>query len=761
MKKYKNLIFYTSVLIITAILLYTVISLGKGNLEAGKNITELTNNTSAWNNFIRSVTEEATSSAALLILQIIVILFFVRFFGWICQRIGQPTVIGEIIAGVVLGPSLLGAYFPEISAIVFPESSIHNIKLLSEIGLILFMFIVGMELDLKVLKNRANDAVIISHTCIGLLFVMGTTFAYFIYPYFTFSNVHFLPFALFMGIAMSITAFPVLARIVHERGLNKTPLGAMVITCAAVDDITAWCLLAAVIAIAKAGTFFSSLYVIAFAVLYVVVMFKLVRPFLQRIADLQTSKNIISKSVIGIFFLTLFLSSYLTSIIGIHPLFGAFLAGVIMPPNLNFRKLFVDKVEDISLVVLLPLFFVYTGLNTKIGLLNTPELWALCGCIIFIATFGKLVGGTLVSRYLGFDWKSSMTIGALMNTRGLMELVVLNIGYDLGILPPEIFAMMVVMALVTTFLTSPILDLIERIFKNRPIETEVSQRKTYKILISFENSVVGKKLLLIANSFVKKDHLYSEIDMVHISPGNNLYQHDMEDEEHDVFDPVIYASKALNQPITPIFEVAANPTRKIAQMSNNGNYDFLLINAHNSIYGGKGNFLGYILGVSNTVLHIPSHIYSWITKTKKAATTNILSLDEGTRSILTHANAPVGIFIDKGLTEIKNVIVPVLDENDVFLGDFMGRIARHSYVRITLWDAIGLMDSSIDFVKSVREIKAVNPYLFQLWNNNIPVDRDIFNKHSLVMISLNSWRTLKEKHPSWIKSMPSVLLLNE
>lgn len=761
MKKYKNIIFYTSILSLTAILLYTIITFGKDNLESGRQIEELINNGSAWSDFLTSVITEATGSTALLILQIIVILFFVRFFGWVCQRIGQPTVIGEIIAGIVLGPSLLGVFFPEISATIFPESSIGNIKLLSEIGLVLFMFIVGMELDLKVLRNRANDAVLISHSCIALLFVLGTTFAYFIYPYFTFANVRFLPFALFMGIAMSITAFPVLARIVHERGLNKTPLGAMVITCAAVDDITAWCLLAAVIAIAKAGTFVSSLYVILFAVAYVIVMFKLVRPFLQRVADLQTSKNIISKSIIGIFFLTLFVSAYMTSIIGIHPLFGAFLAGVIMPPNINFRRLFVDKIEDISLVILLPLFFVYTGLNTKIGLLNTPELWALCGCIIFIATFGKLIGGTLVSRFIGFDWKSSMTIGALMNTRGLMELVVLNIGYDLGILTPEIFAMMVVMALVTTFLTSPILDLIEKIFKNKPLASDVKQRKPYKILVSFEESIVGRKLLLIANSFVKKDQQYSEIDMVHISPGNGLYQHDMEDEEHDVFEPVIFASKALNQPITTIFEVASNPTRKIAKMANEGSYDFLLINAHNSIYGGKGNILGYMLGVSNKILHIPTRIYSWMTKTKKAAKTNSISLDEGTRSILTHSNAPVGIFLDRGLTEIKNVIVPVLDQDDIFIGKFMGRMARHSYARITLWDAIGLMDSSIDFVKSVREIRAVNPYLFQLWNNNIPVDRDIFNKHNLVMISLKSWRNLKENHPDWVKSMPSVLLLNE
>lgn len=761
MKKYKNLIFYTSIVSLSAALLYIIITLGKENLEAGRNILDVVTSKSAWENFKEAVFEEATGSITLLIFQIIVILFFVRFFGWICQRIGQPTVIGEIIAGIVLGPSLLGAYFPEISNIIFPASSIGNIKLLSEIGLILFMFIVGMELDLKILKKRANDAVLISHSCIAGLFVLGGAFAYFIYPSFTYPSVHFLPFALFMGIAMSITAFPVLARIVHERGLNKTPLGAMVITCAAVDDITAWCLLAAVIAIAKAGTFVSSIYVILFAIIYVVVMFKLVKPFLQRIADTQTSKNNISKSVVSIFFLVLLLSSYLSSIIGIHPLFGAFLAGVVMPPNMNFRKIFVDKIEDISLILLLPLFFVYTGLNTKIGLLNTPELWAMAVCVICIATFGKLFIGTFVSRYVGFDWKSSMTIGALMNTRGLMELVVLNIGYDLGILTPEVFAMMVVMALFTTFLTSPLLNLIDRIFKNKPASDVIPAQKTFKILIAFENSVSGKKLLLIANSFIKRDQQHSEVDMLHVSSGNDLYQHDMEDEEDDLFTPIVYASKALNQTINPIFEVASNPEKRIVKIANDGNYDFLLMSPQRTIYGGQGNILGHFLGITNKILHIPVNLYSIVTKTKKAITGNSFSIDERTRNILINTNAPVGIFIDNGLVEVKNVIVLVLSEDDTFVSNFMKRMARHCYSRITLWDDVKLMDKSIEFVKCIREIKNVNPYLFQLWNNNIPLDKDIFMKNDLVMISLKSWIILKDKHPNWIKAMPSVLLLNE
>lgn len=760
MKKYKNLVFYTSIICLAVMLIYVIVTIGRENLESSRSIIDIVTNKSAWGNFISGVIEEASGSVTLLILQLIIILFFVRFFGWICKKIGQPSVIGEIIAGIVLGPSLLGAYFPEISGTLFPSSSISSIKLLSEIGLVLFMFIVGMELDLKVLKKRANDAVLISHSCIAGLFVLGALFSYFIYPYFTFPDVKFLPFALFMGIAMSITAFPVLARIVHERGLNKTPLGAMVITCAAVDDITAWCLLAAVIAIAKAGTFISSLYVILFAIIYVVVMFKLVKPFLQRVADTQTSKNIISKTVISIFFLTLLISSYLSSIIGIHPLFGAFIAGVIMPPNINFRKLFIDKIEDLSLIVLLPLFFVYTGLNTKIGLLNSPHLWALAGCIIFIASFGKLVIGTLVSRFVGFDWKSSMTIGALMNTRGLMELVVLNIGYDLGILTPEIFAMMVVMALFTTFMTSPLLDLVERIFKNKKIDENQSVQNRFKILVSFENSIAGKKMLLIANSFIKRES-NTEIDMLHVSQGNNLYQHDMEDEEEDIFTPITYASKAINQAINPIFEVASNPIKRISKISNDGNYDFLLTSPETSIYEGKGNVLGYLLGIPNKILHIPSFLFSIATKRKNAIATKSPAINESMRAILNSSNIPVGIFLDRGLVEIKNVIIPVLTEDDTFVSEFMKRMARHSYVRITLWDEIKLMDKSIEFVKCVREIKNVNPYLFQLWNNNIPLDQDIFMKNDLVMISLKSWLVIKEKHPNWVKTMPSILLLNE
>lgn len=758
MKKHKNLIFYISTIGIFSLLIYLSLYYGKEHLETSKIITGSETSISAWQSFFDAFVADMASPTALLLIQIVVILLAVRLFGWICQKIGQPTVIGEIIAGVVLGPSLLGLYFPDISAALFPISSLGNIGFLSQIGLVLFMFIVGMELDLSVIRNRANEAVTISHASIIFPFTLGVILAYFIYSHYTGPNVNFVAFALFMGISMSITAFPVLARIVHERGIHKKPLGAMVITCAAIDDITAWCLLAAVIAIVKAGTFTSSLFVILTAIIYIFLMFTLVRPFLKRIADLQTSKNTISKSIVGIFFLVLFLSAYLTEIIGIHALFGAFLAGVIMPTNINFRKLFIDKIEDVALVLLLPLFFVYTGLRTQIGLLNDSYAWITCGCIILVAVLGKFLASTLASRFVGLNWHSSVTIGALMNTRGLMELIVLNIGYDLGVLGPEIFAMMVVMALVTTFMTSPLLDLADKLFKNKITETEVTERKVYKILVPFGNSEIGKKLLLLASAFVKRDK-YTDINMLYVSLGNNFYQYDLEEEEKDVFDPVKELSTEIDQPIENTFEVASHVETKIVKVANKGNYDFLLLGVQASIY--DGNLLGRFLGFSNRVLSIPTRILQLLSRKDKVTNAINSALDERTQFVITNSNMPTGIFIDKGLIEIKNVFVPIWDIDDVFVGSFIERLVKNSNVRITLWDGIGLIDESIEISKLVRAVQAANPYMFQLWNNNVPIDSDILKKQDLVMISLKSWKILREKNPSWIKSVPSTLLLTD
>src|SRR3989338_1201460 len=287
-------------------LIFGIITWGQV-LEARKSITNGHHKVTAstWDQFTDTLFNNITHPLANLLLQIITIIVVARIFGFFCRKIGQPAVIGEIIAGIVLGPSLIGLYFPDFSAFLFPsKASLDNLQFLSQIGLILFMFVVGMELDLNTIRKKANDAVVISHASIIFPFTLGVGLAYFVYDVFAPEGTNFLSFALFIGIAMSITAFPVLARIVQERGLTKTKLGAIVITCAAADDITAWCILAAVIAIVKADSFLSALYIILAAVLYVFIMLKLVRPFLKRLGEKYSSKESLSKPVVAIFFIT-------------------------------------------------------------------------------------------------------------------------------------------------------------------------------------------------------------------------------------------------------------------------------------------------------------------------------------------------------------------------------------------------------------------------------------------------------------------------
>lgn len=464
MSKFRNTFFYILVIGLFSFLIYRIISMGV-NLQDGRAIVTNAQSQGALQDFVKSLFENLHHSVGLLLLQIIIIIIIARAFGWVFRKIGQPMVIGEILAGIVLGPSLLGAYLPEVSSFLFPQESLGNLSILSQIGLVLFMFVIGMELDLKLLRNKAHAAVVISHASIIIPFSLGVGLAYFIYTGYAPEHVQFSSFALFVGISMSITAFPVLARIIQERGIHKTKIGTVVITCAAADDITAWCLLAAVIAVVKAGSFVSSLYTIALAALYVFMMIRFVKPLLKKIGERYQLDKGLNKNLVVIFFLVLLISSFITETIGIHALFGAFMTGVVMPDNIEFRTRFIGKIEDIALVLLLPLFFVISGLKTQIGLLNNSQLWEITGIIILIAIVGKFAGSALAAKFVGQNWRDSLTIGALMNTRGLMELVVLNIGYDLGILNSEIFAMMVIMALVTTFMTGPTLNFINKIFK--------------------------------------------------------------------------------------------------------------------------------------------------------------------------------------------------------------------------------------------------------------------------------------------------------
>lgn len=465
MKRKWSSLFYLFIVAGLGIAIYWIIEKGR-SLQPKAGLTGFgqddsgTNTPNSLSAFTESFSHNLSEPLTILLLQIIVIITFAHLFGFLFKKIGQPAVIGEIVAGIILGPSLIGAYLPSVNEFLFPAASLSTLQFISQIGLILFMFIIGMELDLKAIGKQAYGAVIISHASIIIPYTLGMGLAYFIYKDYAPAGSSFLSFALFMGIAMSITAFPVLARILHEKGMTRSRLGAMALTCAAADDLTAWCILAAVIALVKSGSSISAVYTIAFSVVYVLFMLKVLHPMLQKLGHVYTSRKKMQTPIIAFIFMILIVSSYITSVIGIHALFGAFIAGVVMPSSISFRKIVIEKIEDVSIILLLPLFFVITGLRTQIGLLNEAHLWISFGWILLVAVAGKFGGSALAARIVGQSWKDSLSIGVLMNTRGLMQLIVLNIGYDLGILSPEIFAMMVLMALVTTFMTGPALDLI-------------------------------------------------------------------------------------------------------------------------------------------------------------------------------------------------------------------------------------------------------------------------------------------------------------
>jgi Kef-type K+ transport system membrane component KefB len=463
MKFLKQLFLYAGLVILFGGLIFLLLHWG-GRTGSIDERTEIRNDAKPaatfFENLFHSNFQEALPR---LLLQIIIIIAATRCLGLLFRRIGQPAVVGETLAGIILGPSLLGLLFPDLFHFIFPVESLPNLRFLSQIGLILFMFIVGLELDTRLLRKQAFEAVIISHTSILIPFSLGVFLSLFLYRDYALQQTDFYSFALFMGIAMSITAFPVLARIIRDRKLTDTKLGILALSCAASDDVTAWCILAILIALIRSGSGMNGFIVVGMVAMYFLIMLIPVKILLRRIQSAYEKGKISDNTLMAIVFAVLLSSAWCTEVIGIHALFGAFLAGIIIPKNKSLQNRIVDRISDLTLVMLLPLFFVYTGLRTQAGILNSSSLWTTFGFILVCAVAGKFGASALVARALGQTWKDSLSIGALMNTRGLMELVVLNIGYDMGILSTEIFSMMVLMALLTTMMTSPLLDRIGRL----------------------------------------------------------------------------------------------------------------------------------------------------------------------------------------------------------------------------------------------------------------------------------------------------------
>jgi Kef-type K+ transport system membrane component KefB len=721
MAKNRKLIFYLLVIAVFGALIYWITERGS-LLEAGKLVQDSgpAENIAKdpYKLFEDAFLKNLFHPLAILLLQIITIILVSRLFGFLFHKIGQPTVIGEILAGILLGPSVVGFFFPEFSNFLFPVESLANLQFLSQVGLILFMFVIGLELDLKVVKNQAHDAVVISHASIVIPYFLGMGLAYFLYENLAPDHISFLSFALFMGIAMSITAFPVLARVIQERDLTKTKLGIMAITCAAADDITAWCLLAAVIAIVKAGTFVSALYSIALAFGFVLFMILIVQPFLKRLGKVYSSRETISKTIVAVSFMVLLVSAYLAEVIGIHALFGAFLAGVIMPPSFSFRRIMMDKVEDVSLVLLLPLFFVFTGLRTQIGLLNDTHLWTICGAIILTAVAGKFGGTAFAARFVGQSWKESLSLGALMNTRGLMELIVLNIGYDLGVLSPEVFAMLVLMALVTTFMTGPALDVINYVFP----EKETRQKdKFYKILMSFGPAIKGKKLLRLADQLTHIKREEANITAFHLTPSADINPKEAKEYEQESFRLVWHEAEKLGIKVKTLYRATNDINREITREANKGNYDLLLVGGSQSLFsddvvGGK------------------------------------------VKTFLGETRCHVGVLVDKDFEVADRILVFLQDYNDLFLISFAERFITNNDARIVLYDPNRLIKSNVTFSMAVEKIRTENPQRLDLHESH-SLHQDFLQSFNLMLISTSGWKDVSKTRNSWVPAAPSILIL--
>jgi Kef-type K+ transport system membrane component KefB len=395
----------------------------------------------------------------LLIAQVGVILIVARLVGWLFRKIHQPRVIGEMVAGIMLGPSLLGWVAPSASAALFPPASLGYLNALSQIGLLLFMFLVGLELDLEQLRKLGRAAMTTSLTSIIAPFILGFLLAFYLYPRLSDRSVNFTGFALFMSIAMSVTAFPVLARILTERDMLRSSVGAVAITCAAVDDVTAWIILAGIIVLIRSSDLPLPLWMMLAGLgVFVLVMLVVVRRALQRLVALYERQKGLTHDILAVVLLVVIASGWVTEFLGVHALFGAFLAGAIMPRHHELSRELWQRCEPLVVTLLLPLFFAFTGLRSSFFLISGAQMWYYCAIIIALAIIGKLGGSLVAARINGMSWREATAVGVLMNTRGLVELVILNIGLDLGILSQTLFSIMVLMALVTTFMTSPLLS---------------------------------------------------------------------------------------------------------------------------------------------------------------------------------------------------------------------------------------------------------------------------------------------------------------
>ncbi len=654
--------------------------------------------------------------------QILLILFLSRLLGSVSRSSGQPALTGEIIAGVLLGPSVLGFFFPKIYNVLFTAESIALLSYVNQLGLILFLFIIGMELDVKVLRNRRQPPFLISHLGILFPFALGIAIAFFWYHEFP-QQINFYGFALFLAIGMSVSAFPVLSRIIQERGLAKKPLGTLAITAASIDDITSWSLVALAVAVVKSSNLMDFLITLGLTGLYFLFMIKVAQPIMKKIGDLYPSKETLNKRVIGSIFGMLMLSVVLTELIGLHALIGAFFAGVIMPRNLTFKKILNDRMEDVTVAFFLPLLFLYVGVHTNVLLLLNDHAWMLGGIILGAAIFGKFIGVSLTAKTLGQHWKDSFLLGILMNTRGLMGLIVVAMGFELEVFSPTIFTILVVIVFVATVLTNPSLDLILRRREHEKTDPVVStsNRSSFKILVSFGIPKMGSTLLRLADQLTQRTNNEIEITALHITPSSEVKPLDAILFEKEGFQPIRATAHLLELKLNTIYKTTQEVEREILKTTRQNNYDLILVGAARPGFNER------------------------MTGGKLARV-----LEEG--------NSSIGVLMDNGYVLPENILMLVASEEDVFLLEYGKRFYRSSKSRITILSLE--QGEEIHFINAESKGFALTAEFNEVIKRRIP-DRDLLDHFNLVLVSMDSWNALAKARAPWMKDCPSVLVMKD